>query len=70
MIANPCFRCWRDAQRLVNPAEIVMHVMKRDCVFQILQFLREAICQSRKSAHRHSHGEMRGKNRGGDFFCG
>ncbi len=25
MIANPCFHCWRHAQTLVNPAEIVMH---------------------------------------------
>jgi hypothetical protein len=30
MIANPCFHCWCDAKRLVNPAEIVVHVMERD----------------------------------------
>ena len=34
MIANTRFHCWRNAQRLMNPTEIVIHIMQRqhaDC---------------------------------------
>jgi hypothetical protein len=58
MIANSCFHCWRHAQRLMNPAEVVVHVMERDRVFQILQLFGETVRQPRESAHRHSHGEI------------
>ncbi len=58
MIANPCFHRWCYAQRLVNPAEIVVHVMERHGVLQILQFLRECIGQTGKPAHRHTHREI------------
>jgi hypothetical protein len=58
MIANPCFHRWRDAQRLMNPAKVVMHVMQRNRVFQILHFLRESVSQTGKSAHRHTHCEV------------
>jgi hypothetical protein len=34
-IGNARFHRRSDAQRLMNPAEIVMHVMKRNGVFQI-----------------------------------
>ena len=55
MIANSCFHCWRNAQRLMNPAEVVVHVMERNGVLQILQFLAECVGEPRESAHRHSH---------------
>src|SRR5260370_2331307 len=55
MIANSCFRCWRHRQRLVNQAKVVMHVMRRECMLQILQLFRKGVCQSRETAHRHSH---------------
>jgi hypothetical protein len=29
MIANSRFHCWRHAQRLMNPAEVIMHVVKQ-----------------------------------------
>jgi hypothetical protein len=58
MIANPCFHSGCHPQGLVNPAEVVVHVMQRNRVLQILQFFREAVGQSRKSAHRHAHGQI------------
>lgn len=72
MIANAGFHRWRNAQRLMNPAKIVMHVMKRNRVLQILKFLAECIGQARKSTHRHSHGQILALNvaRGNVFVCG
>jgi hypothetical protein len=58
MIANRCFHRWRNAQRLMNPAEIVVHIMKRDCVLRVFQLFREGIGQPGKPAHRHSHREV------------
>ena len=39
MIANPCFHRWRDAKRLLNPAELVANVMEHHGVLQILKLL-------------------------------
>src|SRR6266513_1253739 len=58
MIAKPRFHCWSNTQRLMNPAEVVMHVMERNSVLQILQLFAESVCESRESAHRHSHGQV------------
>lgn len=58
MIANPSFHCWRDAQGLMNPTEVVVHVMERNCAFQVLKLFAESIRQSRESPHRHSHCEV------------
>ena len=58
VIANSCFHCWRHAQGLVNPAKIVVHVMERNGVLQVFEFLREGIRQAREPAHRHSHGQI------------
>jgi hypothetical protein len=41
MIANPCFHSWRQAQRLVNPTEIVVHAMGHHRVLQIRKVCRE-----------------------------
>jgi hypothetical protein len=38
MIANARFHCWRDAQRLMNPTEIVVHEIKRQRVFAVFRF--------------------------------
>jgi hypothetical protein len=58
MIANPRFHRWSDTQGLMNSAKIVVHVMERNRVLQILQFLRECVCEPGKSAHRHSQRQI------------
>jgi len=58
MIANPCFHCWRHAQTLMNPAEVVVHVMERNRVLQILHLFAKSVRQSRESAHSHSHSQI------------
>src|SRR5438552_14782632 len=58
MIAESCFHRWCYAQGLMNPAEIVVHVMKRNGVLQILQLLAETVSQSCEAAHRHTHGKI------------
>jgi hypothetical protein len=58
MIANPRFHCWRDAERLMNPAEIVVHVVQSNRVFQVFKFFGEGIRQSGKAAHGHTHREV------------
>jgi len=39
VISNAHFHCWRHAQSLVNPAKIIVHVMKRNGVLQIFALL-------------------------------
>jgi hypothetical protein len=46
---------WGDADRLMNPAELVMHVMKGYRRLQILDFLRKSVREPGKSAHGHAH---------------
>ncbi len=58
MIAKPCFHRRRHAQTLVNPAEVVVHVMERNGVLQILDLFGERISQSSKPAHTHSHRQI------------
>jgi hypothetical protein len=58
VIANPCFHCWRDAQTLMNPTEVVVHVVQRHSVFQVLKLFAKTIRQSGKSAHSHSHRQI------------
>jgi hypothetical protein len=36
VIGDARFHRWRHAERLINPAEIVVHVMERDRRFQVL----------------------------------
>ena len=43
MIRNARFHRWRDAQRLVNAAEVVVHEVQRNGAFQVFDFLAEAI---------------------------
>jgi len=58
MIANACFHRGRDAQRLVNAAEVVVHEVERERVLVVFHFLRECIRQASEPAHGHSHREV------------
>jgi hypothetical protein len=42
----------------VNPAEVVVHVMKCDRRFQIPSLFGESVGQARESAHPHAHREV------------
>jgi hypothetical protein len=61
VIGDARFHRWRHSQGLVNPAEVIVHVMKRNRVLQVFQFLREAICQASKPAHGHAHRQVFGR---------
>jgi hypothetical protein len=63
MIANPCFPRWRYAQRLVNPAKVVIYEVQHQRVLVILKLFRKTIRQTRESAHRPSHCEIFGVRR-------
>jgi hypothetical protein len=52
------FHRWCYSQGFVNPAEIIVHEMKRNRVFEIFDFLGESISQSRESPVHHSHGQV------------
>ncbi len=54
MISNTTFHCGRHAQRLVNPAEVIVHRVNRHHVFVILNFLAERICQASEAAICHA----------------
>src|SRR5580658_5065662 len=58
MIGQTGFHCWRDAQRLVNPAEVVVKKVHRDLMRMVLKLLTESIGQPREAAHPHPHGEV------------
>lgn len=58
MIANSRFHRWRYAQGFVNPAKVVVQVMKRDCVLKIRQLFAECVGQASESAHRHTHRQI------------
>lgn len=42
----------------MDAAEVVIHVMQRDRVLQILQFLGERVSQPSKPAHTHPHRQI------------
>lgn len=54
-----------DAQGLVNPSEVVEHVMDRLHVFMIFNFLGKSICQPGEAAHGHTHREILAFNHAG-----
>lgn len=58
MICDTRFHRRCNAQSLVHAAEIVVHEMKRDGVSQVINLLGESVCEARKAAHLHSHGEI------------
>ncbi len=47
---QPRFHRWRDPQRLMHSAKVVMHVVQRNRVTVIVNFLTESVCQARKAS--------------------
>lgn len=39
----------------MNPTEIIIHEMKRDSVFKVINLFGKSICDACKSSHAHSH---------------
>ena len=58
MIRNPRFHRWSNTERLVDPAEVVVHVMQGDVVGEIVGLFAECVGQPGKPAHLHSHREI------------
>src|SRR5437899_7706447 len=58
MIGTSSFHSWRHSETLVNPAEIIVHEVKRDRMLEIFDFLGKGVSQSRESAHTHAHGQV------------
>jgi len=58
MVTNASFHRGCDSERLMYSAEVIVHEVKRQRVFMILNFLRERICQPREASHVHPHGEV------------
>ena len=58
MVGDSGFHRGRAAKRLMNPAEIVVHVEEGHGINVVLDFLRKSIRQPGKPAHSHSHAEV------------
>lgn len=58
MITESRFHCWRDSQRLVDAAEIVVPEPKRDGGGMVFNLLRKGICEARKTSYAHPHIEI------------
>jgi hypothetical protein len=58
VIGKASFHRRGNAQRLVNPAEVVVREMERHGVGEVLDFLGERIGKARKPAHAHPHREV------------
>ena len=58
MIRNPRLHRRGNAQTLMNPAEIVVHVVKGDRGNVVFDLLREGIGKPGEAAHLHPHGEV------------
>jgi len=64
LLSNFCFHCWSASEGFVNPAEVVMHVVKSDSMHMILNLLVKAVRESGESPHTHSHGKVLALNIG------
>src|SRR5438046_6769360 len=51
MIGYSCFHCWRHPERLMHPAEVVIHEVGCHGRGVILQLFREGVRQAREPAH-------------------
>jgi len=58
MIGNSSFHRGSNAQRFMNPPEIVIREVQSNGSFQVVELLRERIGEARKPSHAHSHGEV------------
>jgi len=56
VIRHPSFHRWGDAQRLMNLAKIVVHVVKGNRVTVIVDFLAVPVREPCEAAHVHPHG--------------
>jgi hypothetical protein len=55
MMCQTRFHRGSDAKRLVDAAEVVMHEVKSDCSFVVLNLFLEGISEASETAHRHAH---------------
>jgi len=58
MIRNTRFHRWRHAQRLVNPAKVVMEKMQCARVLVVLTALAESVRQPRKTPVAHAERQI------------
>jgi hypothetical protein len=58
MISDTCFHGWREANTLVNPAEIVMHEVKRNRVLEILESSLKRHLSAGSCGAFHAHREV------------
>ena len=58
MIRDPRFHRRGDPQRLMNPAEVVVHEVQRDRRDMVLDLLAEGVSEPGEAAHAHSQGEV------------
>lgn len=63
MICQPRFHRWRNPQRLMYPAKIVVSKMQSASGFQVVQFLRERICQTGHAPDGHPHRQVASLNK-------
>jgi hypothetical protein len=56
MVCQLRFHRWSNAQRLMHFAKIVVHVVQRNRVTVVVDFLAVAVREPRESAHVHPHG--------------
>jgi hypothetical protein len=58
VVGDSRFHRGRDAQGLVNPAEIVVHEVNRGMVFVVVQLLAKGVGQPREAAVAHAECEV------------
>jgi hypothetical protein len=58
MIRETSFHCWRDSERLMDSAKVVVHEIKGDRMTVIIQLLTKGVRESGKSMHRHPNREI------------
>jgi len=56
MVCQLRFHRWSNAQRLMHFAKILEHVVQRNRVTVVVDFLAVAVREPRESAHVHPHG--------------
>ena len=55
MIGDSRFHCRRNAKRLMDAAEIIMHIVNGDRGDMVLNLFRVTVSQASEAAHVHSH---------------
>ena len=58
VVGDPGLHRRRNPERLVNPAEIIMHEVKGNGVLEVIDFLGKGVSQSRESAVHHSDSQV------------